>query len=118
VPLPNPALPSVASPLVAPTSTLVRFLMLEQELGFRIPLAYRTWLSLCNGVIATPELLDVAFILSLHPQWRRARWIPIAGDGCGNQYVLDATTAAYDSIWPRLFEEAAARLREPPPIDA
>ncbi len=32
--------------------------------------------------------LDSLRILADYPQWREERWIPVAGDGCGNYYLL------------------------------
>jgi hypothetical protein len=34
------------------------------------------------------DFLDIAAHLDLHPQWRELGWLPVAGDGCGNHYVL------------------------------
>jgi cell wall assembly regulator SMI1 len=37
------------------------------------------------------EFLDIAACLGLHPHWRFRNWLPVAGDGCGNYYVLVVT---------------------------
>jgi len=30
----------------------------------------------------------MAFYWELFPEWRQNGWVPVAGDGCGNYYVL------------------------------
>jgi cell wall assembly regulator SMI1 len=72
---------------------------LEMRLGFGLPDELRAWLTLCNGVIAGPggiygtatdvDFLDIEHVLGLQPAWRARRWLPLAGDGMGNHYVLD-----------------------------
>lgn len=59
------------------------------------------WLSLTNGAPIGPgglyglqterEHRDIQNLYTLYPEWLRLGWIPVAGDGCGNQYVLDTT---------------------------
>lgn len=63
-----------------------------------LPAELQEWLAILNGShlgqgglfgVGTPEAyLDIAFHCSLHPEWRARGWIPVAGDGCGNYYVL------------------------------
>jgi cell wall assembly regulator SMI1 len=77
---------------------------LRRTLGFEPPAELLAWLRVCNGVIAGPgglygadppeDFLDIA--VTLHPGWRENRWIPVAGDGTGNQYVLDASRQHFD----------------------
>jgi hypothetical protein len=72
----------------------------EQECGFALPPEQRGWLRLCNGALAgpggllginpDPPWLDIGVLYRLIPQWLDNRWIPVADDGCGNYYVLDA----------------------------
>jgi hypothetical protein len=37
--------------------------------------------------------------LDLYPEWRTLGWLPVAGDGCGNYYVLagDGTVGFVDT---------------------
>jgi hypothetical protein len=73
---------------------------LEILLGYSVPSSVRVWLGLCNGLIAGPgglygiggdhDFLDIAFMLNMYPHWRDQKWLPIAGDGNGNHYVVDA----------------------------
>jgi cell wall assembly regulator SMI1 len=75
---------------------------LERQLGYPIPAELVRWLSLCNGYIAGQwgfygthpgnnhkKHLDIGYLLVLYPVWQSNRWIPVASDGCGNDYVLD-----------------------------
>lgn len=74
---------------------------LEHQLGYPLPPSMAAWLSLCNGIVAGPgglygvatdeDFLNINSILSLYPDWRDRKWLPVAGDGTGNHYVLDAS---------------------------
>lgn len=80
---------------------------LRRTLGFEPPAVLIDWLRVCNGVIAGPgglygaappeDFLDIGGVLEMYPAWRENRWIPVAGDGTGNQYVLDATRQHLDA---------------------
>ncbi len=75
-----------------------------EELSFRyaqqFPAEFYDWLSQCNappigpggfyGVNPAPRWLLVETHLEQHPGWIEKQWIPVAGDGLGNYYVLDA----------------------------
>lgn len=71
---------------------------LERNLGHPIPAGLRRWLSVCNGYMAGPGGLYGAEVdrasLDINqaswPEWRALGWIPIAGDGNGNAYVVPA----------------------------
>lgn len=80
---------------------------LEGELGYAAPSSLVAWLSLCNGIIAGPgglygsgptdDFLDIGSVLRIHPDWQLKKWLPVAGDGNGNQYVIDASRAHLDA---------------------
>jgi hypothetical protein len=67
-------------------------------LGRPIPADVTTWLRICRGEAigpggvfgARPDLpaFDIERRLSDRPDWTGRGWLPIAGDGCGNVYVL------------------------------
>lgn len=66
--------------------------------GIQVPDELRQWLRLCRGTTAGPggifgvghrDTRDIAFVESLHPKWRSLGWVPVAGDGFGNHYVID-----------------------------
>jgi len=70
----------------------------ESRIGIPLPDSLVSWLLVCRGsaggeggifgVGNTRAFLDIEAILELYPDWRALGWIPIAGDGCGNYYVL------------------------------
>lgn len=72
---------------------------LEADLGFSVPVQLRDWLKVCRGSTAGPgcllgvgnehEWLNIRTLFDGFPQWREMVWIPVAGDGAGNYYVLD-----------------------------
>jgi hypothetical protein len=78
--------------------------VLSDRLGRSLPLALRNWLSVCRGAAIGPggvfgerpdrPSLDMAGIRDLYPDWRTLGWLPVAGDGCGNYYVLAQGSAA------------------------
>ena len=68
--------------------------------GVVVPPELSDWLLQCSGTTAGPggilgvgrgDGVDISFILGLHPEWRELGWVPVAGDGFGNHYVLDTT---------------------------
>jgi cell wall assembly regulator SMI1 len=84
----------------------------EQRTGIRLPEEVRQWLKISNGPCVGPgglygirpqrSHLDIEAILDLYPSWKTRQWIPIAGDGCGNYYVIP-TQEEYGSGYPVLF---------------
>jgi cell wall assembly regulator SMI1 len=76
-----------------------RVTALDEELGWIIPASYRKWLRSCNGILAGPggiygtrtgtDFLDIETIYEIYPEWKSSKWLPVAGDGNGNHYVLD-----------------------------
>ena len=63
-----------------------------------LPPMLRSWLSICRGAAIGPggvfgqrpdrPFLDMVRIRDLFPEWQSLGWLPVAGDGCGNYYVL------------------------------
>ena len=74
---------------------------LARRLDIALPDDLATWLRVCKGEAIGPggvfgarpdrESDDIAAVLALHPRWRTKGWLPVAGDGCGNYYVLFTT---------------------------
>ncbi len=91
----------------------------EKRLGVRFPSQLKAWLKTFNGMRAPPgnfygispncegdcieEMMESDF-----PDYRSRKWIPVAGDGCGNHYVIPygadvapilfvATTSCHDA---------------------
>jgi hypothetical protein len=44
--------------------------------------------------------VDLPTVLALYPDWQSTDWLPVAGDGCGNYYMLlgDGTVGFVDTI--------------------
>jgi cell wall assembly regulator SMI1 len=81
---------------------------LAAYLGYPVPAELRDWLSRCNGSSAGgpgeiygayPErrTLRIDSFATIYPQWTERRWIPVASDGTGNYYVLDASHLPTDT---------------------
>lgn len=70
----------------------------EARNGTRFPSKFRDFLGYLNGPRIGPggilgvsregPELDVCQLLDSYPAWKSLGWIPVAGDGCGNYYVL------------------------------
>jgi hypothetical protein len=71
---------------------------LHGRLGIPLPPALVVWLRVCKGDIVGPggvfgarpddPSIDIAAVLNQFPTWKARGWIPVAGDGCGDYYVL------------------------------
>lgn len=73
---------------------LARF---EAETGMTLPPELREWLRMCNGSYAgqggingvgVVDFLCIDSNYQWHPEWKENGWFPIAGDGCGDEYIL------------------------------
>ncbi|MCP4536461.1 MAG: SMI1/KNR4 family protein [Chloroflexi bacterium] len=94
----------------------------ESTNGILFPPKLRDWLSTSNGACVGPGGLvgidinrdshDLAAIFDNYPIWRDKGWIPVAGDGCGNYYVV-ATRNDYGAGEPVLFVDANETPDEP-----
>ena len=72
--------------------------VLSDRLGRSLPPVLRSWLSIFRGAAIGPggvfgqrpgrPHLDMVRIRDLFPEWQPLCWLPVAGDGCGNYYVL------------------------------
>lgn len=83
---------------------------LEARLGCGIPPVLRAWLSICRGARIGPggvfgarpddPSMDMAWMRDLYPQWAGSDLLPVAGDGCGNYYILaaDGTVGFMDTM--------------------
>lgn len=93
---------------------------LEQRIEFKLPSSFRSWLMTTNGPCVGPggtvgigtsrDLQDLESIYDLHPTWKAKKWVPIAGDGCGNYYVL--IHGEYD-VEPVVFVDVMENADEP-----
>lgn len=74
----------------------------QERIGYEVPRELRAWLNMSNGPCvgpgglfgtgSVPRHLSIGHYLDLYPDWRRRQWLPVAGDGCGNYYVLVASS--------------------------
>ena len=90
--------PSPPSEEIPPGATEADVAKCEKRIGLKVPAKLRAWLLTSNGPCVGPggvfgikprrEDLDLEHILTLRPIWREKGWIPVAGDGCGNYYVV------------------------------
>jgi cell wall assembly regulator SMI1 len=74
----------------------------EHDYKFTLPVEVKAWLRRCNGAAVSPgglyslysdenDACSIDWHLKEFPDWKQRGWIPIAGDGCSNLYIL--TTA-------------------------
>jgi hypothetical protein len=73
-------------------------LALERRIDRSLPDQLREFLTVCNGARIGPGGFlgqrpddpdcDLPTVLALWPGWSPKRWLPVAGDGCGNYYVM------------------------------
>ncbi|MEO7716056.1 MAG: SMI1/KNR4 family protein [Capsulimonas sp.] len=74
---------------------------LEDLLTYPLPQQLREWLFVYNarnigpggifGVAPAEKGRLIEEYFRLFPTWLSKAWIPVAGDGCGNYYILDAS---------------------------
>jgi hypothetical protein len=97
---------------------------LQARLGCGIPPVLRAWLSVCRGAGIGPggvfgarpdePHLDMSWRRDSFPEWAEQGWLPVAGDGCGNYYVLaaDGTVGFVDTMKDpgRIHRQAAGDL--------
>ncbi len=76
----------------------------QRRIGINLPTQLLEWLSICNGpciarggvygIRRDREFLDIESRLSSLPSWCGNNFLPVAGDGCGSEYVLSVTPVA------------------------
>jgi SMI1 / KNR4 family (SUKH-1) len=99
-------------PAGVPEGVIVEF---EERTGVAVPPHLRSWLRVSNGPCVgaggaygiRPDcpFLDIEDSLRLHPAWLRLGWIPIANDGCGNEYCV-VTKNDFGQGEPVIFVDA------------
>ena len=82
---------------------------LTDVLGITLPKQLEQWLRICNGYTVVPgwllgattadSILDIALFQQDWQHWKDHFWIPIAADGSGNPWVLDAADPSDDSVY-------------------
>jgi hypothetical protein len=117
-----PLLPLAPDDVIPLGATLEQIELLQQRIGMPLPFQFQQWLSACNGPLVAqgvygirPDFpaLDVENHMLLLPDWCSGRFIPVAGDGCGNHYIL--AVESIKSLYPVYFvdHEDEGLLEEP-----
>lgn len=94
----------------------------EFKTSIFLPPPLKEWLKICNGPIIGPggiygippavDWLRIDIHLDYNPSWRDKKWIPIAGDGLGNYYVLDSKNFI-DEKYPIYFIDHEFDINKP-----
>lgn len=76
----------------------------EEKYNLKITESVIEWLNFSNGSFAgqggifglnnEPDFLNLETYYDLYPEWIKLRWLPIAGDGCGNYYIININHAS------------------------
>ena len=93
-----------------------------QRTGIDLPNELREWLKISNGPCVGPggllgirperKALDIELVLDILPSWRTKKWIPVAGDGCGNSYICPSTWG-YGTCCPVMFIDTIEGVDSP-----
>lgn len=94
----------------------------EERTGLLLPEELRDWLRTCNGALIGPggvygirpreAWLDIESMLADFPEWQRSGWVPVAGDGNGDYYVM-ATRASSEAAGVVMFIEPMTSTDRP-----
>ena len=105
------SLPS--TPRIHPAATDEMITAFTERTGIAVPPDLCDWWKTCNGARLADGLWgidngdphrDVYVKYDTFNEWRDLKWIPIAGDGCGNHYV-QAASEVFVKHNPILFVE-------------
>lgn len=76
----------------------------RERVGIDVPPELAEWLRIANGAPVGPgglfgigtlrRSLDIETYLNEYPEWLAQKWLPVAGDGSGNYYVLASVSGA------------------------
>lgn len=94
----------------------------EKRSGIKLPIDLRKWFKVTNGPCVGPgglygiensqSHLDIEYYLALFPSWKSRKWIPVAGDGCGNYYIVP-TQEEYGAGYPVVFVDTSVASENP-----
>lgn len=94
----------------------------EERTGIVVPAMLRRWLRVTNGPCVGPggfygiqplrSHLEIEEYLNLFPDWKKRQWIPVAGDGCGNHYIIP-TQNEFGLGYPVLFIDVGRAVDSP-----
>jgi hypothetical protein len=118
-----PLLPIAPGDYLPSGATEEQLISFQQRMGIIGPTQLLEWLSICNGpcvarggvygIRRDRQFLDIETRLASLPSWCGNNFIPVAGDGCGSEYVLSVTPV--DGLHPVFFvdHEDDGVLEEP-----
>jgi hypothetical protein len=116
------AVPREPNSAVPPGATSNQLEMLQKRVPFPVPPELLDWLGICNGPVVGPgglfgignvaKHVSIDEILALYPNWKERKWLPVAGDGCGNYYVL-VCSAEFGKGNPVVFVDTGVDSRRP-----
>ncbi|MFM7159479.1 MAG: SMI1/KNR4 family protein [Planctomycetaceae bacterium] len=85
--------------------------------GIRLPCDMANWLKLANGPCVGPgglygiqparSHLNIEAYLEMFPSFMTNKWLPVAGDGCGNIYVIP-TQQDFGDGFPVVFVDTSS----------
>lgn len=94
----------------------------EERTGISVPTTLRSWLRITNGPCVGPggfygihplrSHLEMEDYLIRYPDWSKRQWIPVAGDGCGNHYIMP-TQNDFGAGFPVLFIDVGKAVDSP-----
>lgn len=89
---------NLIEPTLPPGADDAEIAGLEIRTGLPLPPAFREWLKFTNGPVIGAggvygvqtgrSFTDIESFYDWYTEWRGKGWIPIAGDGCGDYYVI------------------------------
>ncbi len=90
--------------------------------GITMPSDLQEWLKITNGPCVGPggfygirptcPFLDIESRMQIFPNWYTTKWLPIAGDGCGNYFVMP-TLREYGDSHPIVFVDTTNSSSSP-----
>ena len=108
--------------VIPPGIEEARIVAFQERTGITLPEELVCWLRFTNGPLVgpggifgvrpVPEVVDIEFYYGLHSSWKEKKWIPVAGDGCGNFYLM-ATNDDYGHGRPIFFVDTHEDPDEP-----
>jgi hypothetical protein len=114
-----PRPPGDSIPLGVTDEEIAQF---EERTGLVVPAMLRSWLRLTNGPCIGPggfyginpirSHLGMEDYLSRFPHWKRRKWLPVAGDGCGNHYIIP-TQNEFGLGYPVVFVDVGRAADSP-----
>lgn len=111
--------PRAPEETIPPGVTADEVAQFEERTGIKLPTVLGSWLNMTNGPCVGPggfygihpfrSCLDIEELWTRHPIWKKSRWIPVAGDGCGNHYIMP-TQNEFGCGYPVVFVDVGVSV--------